>query len=723
MLILRDLVCCRLKPYATTNEKFGSSAGFYINTKKKFQYKCSSLAAASEGIPAGNLKSSNAVSRAAERAARLESMLALRRLYRNLLRAEPLLQLASPVYVPYDKTTSDNDQSLGAGDTADAEAQARIDEAVALVAEMELTAEELRLGIKALKAAPQRYGELFDTEDPEEIENRIEGKVREVYRDLVERVGQELPTLPFPSQGAAQAAIDTRNAKYRSSAVSITFSGMDGTFSDGEGAPEGGYLGPEARRGFGERLEEAERFVSKKLQPAVARVRHEVSSPVDVIEGFQRSASWAKGLWARLNGGARSSSSAAPADLPLPQNTAEIQAATVEQLNSEIEELESKLQDASKARETRLRKAGIQGRARIASELREMDNEVVALSRALAVRTLQLEMEFIYGCLEEESLDVIGDPSAKPATASGGGGDPLALALSRRGSTDEVALLAAEFRQLDTDLSDLAAEVEAGGALVLDDGVLAGLATEIPDLRIRLGVGDTTVFGGTGISLGKVQMQLRNALLKIWEALMFGVRGVRLLSSDIGAAGRLFWRAIVGGTLKPREVAALRRTARDLLTFVPFTIILILPLTPVGHVLIFGFIQRYFPGFFPSQFTSRRQDLMIKYEQLKKQLQEAQSELERENDQVEFERAAALLAAKSQAVGEDPTKKKIIDVNSKHADASETESSGLGGGGDSDVKSTEESDEDEDGSAAAVVKKLEEELAAAADSSYTDLED
>ena len=94
---------------------------------------------------------------------------------------------------------------------------------------------------------------------------------------------------------------------------------------------------------------------------------------------------------------------------------------------------------------------------------------------------------------------------------------------------------------------------------------------------------------------------------------------------------------------------------RDILSFVPFTIILIIPLTPVvsgcvrctwhgrllclfsstccayptypptpltppsspiplpqGHVLIFGFIQRYFPGFFPSQFSSRRQELMMK---------------------------------------------------------------------------------------------------------------
>ena len=60
------------------------------------------------------------------------------------------------------------------------------------------------------------------------------------------------------------------------------------------------------------------------------------------------------------------------------------------------------------------------------------------------------------------------------------------------------------------------------------------------------------------------------------------------------------------------QVPALRRTARDLLTFIPFAIILIAPLTPVGHVLIFSFLQKYFPGFFPSQFTSRRQELMTR---------------------------------------------------------------------------------------------------------------
>ncbi len=56
----------------------------------------------------------------------------------------------------------------------------------------------------------------------------------------------------------------------------------------------------------------------------------------------------------------------------------------------------------------------------------------------------------------------------------------------------------------------------------------------------------------------------------------------------------------------------MRRTFKDLLTFVPMAIILIAPLTPVGHVLIFGFIQRYFPNLFPSQFSTKRQELMTK---------------------------------------------------------------------------------------------------------------
>lgn len=65
----------------------------------------------------------------------------------------------------------------------------------------------------------------------------------------------------------------------------------------------------------------------------------------------------------------------------------------------------------------------------------------------------------------------------------------------------------AEFRLLDEQLAAMAAAVEASEALFIDDNELARLATDIPDLRVRLGIGDTQVFGGQGFSLVKVQLQ------------------------------------------------------------------------------------------------------------------------------------------------------------------------------------------------------------------------
>ena len=61
--------------------------------------------------------------------------------------------------------------------------------------------------------------------------------------------------------------------------------------------------------------------------------------------------------------------------------------------------------------------------------------------------------------------------------------------------------------------------------------------------------------------------------------------------------------------------SARRRTFRDFVTFIPFIIILIIPLTPIGHVFVFGAIQRFFPDFFPSCFTERRQNLLQLFEQ------------------------------------------------------------------------------------------------------------
>jgi hypothetical protein len=81
----------------------------------------------------------------------------------------------------------------------------------------------------------------------------------------------------------------------------------------------------------------------------------------------------------------------------------------ISELALQLESLEKRLVEASKAREAKLRKAGAAGRVAVAIQLRSMDAEVIAISRLLAVRTLQLEMEYIYASLEEEAIDVSAD--------------------------------------------------------------------------------------------------------------------------------------------------------------------------------------------------------------------------------------------------------------------------------------------------------------------------
>ena len=90
--------------------------------------------------------------------------------------------------------------------------------------------------------------------------------------------------------------------------------------------------------------------------------------------------------------------------------------------------------------------------------------------------------------------------------------------------------------------------------------------------------------------------------------------GVALFGQDLQLMVNMLSRAVLQGyTLRPREVKLLRRIAKDMFTIIPFVIILIIPLTPLGHVLIFSFIQRFFPDFYPSQFTESRQNIMSMY--------------------------------------------------------------------------------------------------------------
>ncbi|KAK9908964.1 hypothetical protein WJX75_005261 [Coccomyxa subellipsoidea] len=633
------------------------------------------------------------------RVQRLEILIRLRKLYRNLLRADGLLMQPSPVYQPYKRPAGKQKKSEEElAELEEEEERERQEEAMEVVGEMQLTAEQLKAGLRGLLANGNGFGEVvFAAGTGADAEEQITKRTREVAAQLSERARKETRLLPFPTLAAAQAALDARNARYR-----LT-SGRQSTDEE------------EAAERVKGRIEQAERavekFVSRKLkavQPGLQKAR---ATPVStVVGGLSSGAAYAKGLWVRLNGGGRRgggnvASGPLPYQLPAPVATRAQRAAAIAALSKDIDALEQKLQEASKVRETKVRRAGIGGRARLAGELRDMDDEVGALSRALAIRTLQLELEYIYGCLEDEALD-IGQGTQNPS-----------FLLSRQGTSDEVALLVAEFALLDTPIAAMGSAVEAGNALAVDEADLRRLAVEIPDLRTRLGIGDAEVFAGAGWTWVRAQAAVSDGFAKVRDGVMFFTRGVRLLGQDCNSAGRLFYRAGAGASLKPREVMALRRTARDVLTFIPFAVILIAPLTPVGHVLIFSFLQKYFPGFFPSQFTNRRQELMTRYEELKRQLGEAQEAAQIEDEEAEVARAADALARLTA-----PAAARAGPAAAAAAAAAgpSAQTGGDGGSTSSSKQAQWESDDGErEGPAARAVRTLEQQVAAAAEEATT----
>jgi len=155
---------------------------------------------------------------------------------------------------------------------------------------------------------------------------------------------------------------------------------------------------------------------------------------------------------------------------------------------------------------------------------------------------------------------------------------------------------------------------------LVDDTELELISEKVDDLKSRLGVLGSVA---APIDWGSVGDELKKTRDKFSEGLSFYSLGTQILFSDLQYCLKLFAKALTGDTLKAREVNSLRRTVKDVFTLVPVTIILIIPLTPVGHVLVFSFIQRFFPDFFPSCYTEKRLNLNRLYSEVLSKSEEA----------------------------------------------------------------------------------------------------
>lgn len=104
--------------------------------------------------------------------------------------------------------------------------------------------------------------------------------------------------------------------------------------------------------------------------------------------------------------------------------------------------------------------------------------------------------------------------------------------------------------------------------------------------------------------------KLKETSTDVWQ-------GTQLLAIDVVAALGLLQRAMVGDELTEKEKQTLRRTLTDLASVIPIGVLMLLPVTAVGHAAMLAAIQRYAPGLIPSTYGSARLDLLRLLEKVK----------------------------------------------------------------------------------------------------------
>ncbi|MED6156547.1 hypothetical protein PIB30_015433 [Stylosanthes scabra] len=107
-------------------------------------------------------------------------------------------------------------------------------------------------------------------------------------------------------------------------------------------------------------------------------------------------------------------------------------------------------------------------------------------------------------------------------------------------------------------------------------------------------------------SIGK----LKETGTDVWQ-------GTQLLAIDVAAATGLLRRALIGDELTEKEKQTLKRTVTDMASVVPIGVLMLLPVTAVGHAAMLAAIQRYVPGLIPSTYGRERLELLRQLEKVK----------------------------------------------------------------------------------------------------------
>ncbi|XP_038716791.1 uncharacterized protein LOC120010155 isoform X2 [Tripterygium wilfordii] len=111
--------------------------------------------------------------------------------------------------------------------------------------------------------------------------------------------------------------------------------------------------------------------------------------------------------------------------------------------------------------------------------------------------------------------------------------------------------------------------------------------------------------------LQKYSVKLASTSTNIWM-------GTHLLFLDIMIALELLLKRLRGHRITNRERKKLRTTMNDIASLIPITILMLLPVSAVGHAAMLAAIKKYMPSLIPSPYSCKRLDVVKQLNRTKK---------------------------------------------------------------------------------------------------------
>lgn len=133
--------------------------------------------------------------------------------------------------------------------------------------------------------------------------------------------------------------------------------------------------------------------------------------------------------------------------------------------------------------------------------------------------------------------------------------------------------------------------------------------------------GDAITFvEGTNTAKSNAQQEglIKKYSIKLMSTSMDVWMGTQLLFIDIMTCLELLLRQLEGHKITKRERRKIKRTVNDITTLIPITILMLLPVSAVGHAAMLAAIKRYMPSMIPSPYSTERLDVVKQLERTKK---------------------------------------------------------------------------------------------------------